>query len=386
MPIYATARLIRDLRASAGFSEKKRAQWVERLASLGLNNAGDAGAQVRARLERRVRQGAGGWMLRAVIAFEDAIASEDHAQFLRLKWCPDADRAALDATAQNMRWWSAVHPELAGGAADLVDYWPDEQVLLIAECPGRPLGAIESDAESGAAQLGAWFRRYALGHERYGNDVDPRLGATVRRDEAGRLWVKAQPLIEARLERAERAVDCMRRLEVRIPAKVWDTRDGEQVLAAHRDEQPAGFVHGDLKCGNVLVAADRVTVVDWWAAPCVSWPLTDIAHFAGSVWLEQSWLRPAIWGRFIDAYAPDGVDEASRATIALLARVSVLDYLAGRLRSSSARFLERGRVGRVLRDLNDPTRGIARFLARSTALRSVEGSRSDLPVAAGVDE
>lgn len=284
---------------------------------------------------------------------------------LRLKWCPDADPLALRATDENMRWWRARHPRLCGPLPELLDFWPDEQVLVMAECPGVPLSTCREAPERAVTSLGRWLREYAAVQPPYGEDLGPRLGATVTRAATPPLLVDAQPLLEQRLAAAERAAATMSSRGL-AEAKSWAAHlDLPAMRTALSAPQPAGFIHGDFKPGNVLIHARDFAVVDWWIAPCVSWPLTDVATFAGNLWLAGTEVSQRIWQCFAQGYFPRGLDAIHRQMVAGLASMMCLTFLARQMASPRRPNATRSRCACALRRYFDPASGVGAFVRKS---------------------
>ncbi|MCB9849904.1 MAG: phosphotransferase [Phycisphaerales bacterium] len=351
-PLHATFRLLRDARCSLRVPSTLRKRWSHRLAMLAEGLLDVPAHTLSVRFRPRVRVGAGGRMLRAIVTGGQRTLA------VRLKWCPGADPAALDATERNMRWWRAQHPQLCEPVADLLDYWPDDRVLVIAERRGEPLNTGGGDAPV-VSKIANWLRKYAEGDNTYGEDVSPLLLATVQRTAAGKLRVNARPLLEARIASASKSAANLVKRGFAFARDWRDHFDIDTLLRAHSAEQPAGFVHGDFKPGNVLVDGDDFAVIDWWIAPCVSWPLTDVATFAGAIWLDGTPKCQSLWRSFRDTYFPNDVNDVTRQTIDLLATCMCLGYLDRRAQSPGNRLIEQRRIAATLHRLRHPTTNIA---------------------------
>jgi len=340
--LAATARIIRDAATSAELTASMRRDWCERLRKFWSARWQTPPSGVVVRLGRRIRAGAGGRMVRAVV-----IAPGRHAA-LRLKWCPTADPAALEATAVNMRWWRAAHPDLAANVAELLDDWPDQRVLVMAECEGEPLSPRSAVPETVIVRLARWMRAYAYARRAPLAELKPRLGAAVSATAQGRLVVDARRLLATRAGTLARAADDLGAMGF-SKARTWPSRfpvDG--LLACFREPQRAGMIHGDFKPGNVLLDRDRFTIVDWWIAPCVSWPLTDVATFLGNLWLSASPDAQCIADTFAAEYFSTGIDPHTIRALDLMAGAMVMDYLSRRMRSPVGRCLERNRCARLI--------------------------------------
>jgi Ser/Thr protein kinase RdoA (MazF antagonist) len=347
-PIIASIRFLRDATCSLGVDRRRRARWLRRLQARAATYWDLPDNGVRVHLARYVRHGAGGRMLRA------EATTGNRRLALRLKWCPTADPAAMAATWHNLTWWRARHPDISPRAGEILDYWADERVLVLKACPGQPLDPAAADAASVVPQIAGWLRRYAEGHSRYDADIHPRLLATVTRDPDGRLWCDTGPLINTRLDAARRGAEQLAGWGHRS-ARKWDERfDATSLAGAFAAPQPAGFVHGDFKPANVLVADGQFTIIDWWIAPCVSWPLTDVATFAGSLLLDGSAQARHIWSVFAHHYFPNRPDEHTFRMIELLSAAHCVAYAARRMRGSARRAFDAQRIARLLDRVRDP--------------------------------
>lgn len=277
-----------------------------------------------------------------------------------LRWCPTADVHELQQTVERMRWWRGRHSGLCGPVADVLDCWHDERVLVLQGCAGAPLAKClrqwPSDGMNEAArELGRWLRDYAAGHAAYGADVEFCCGSESSRDSAsGRLSVDARQLLRRRLAMADAAARRLTEAGWRL-AKSWsggvDPASVEQLATGC---EPAGFVHGDLNLGNVLIAGSEFSLVDWWIAPRVSWPITDVAMLAGNLWLVGDEPHDAFWRSFATAYFGEAPCAVDAARIDLLARMMCIGLLDRKLAGGGlARLVERRWVGRTLSRLAD---------------------------------
>ncbi len=261
-----------------------------------------------------------------------------------LKWRPDAEPAALEESRDNMRWWRERHGHLAGPVPDLLGCWPGERLLAVEHRSGIPLSRAMRMGMSGDAigALGWWLREFAAGEAPYDATILPRLNAHARRRSDGRLEIDAAALLRIRVEHADRAADCLHTAGI-ARAALWRRRfDIPRTLHAYAQPVRAGFIHGDFKPDNVLVAADELSIIDWWTAPRVSWTLPDVAAFAGNLWLERD-RRAArrVWASFAGGYFCGALDGTTRGTIDLLATMMCLGHFA--------RTLTRGVGGTLLR-------------------------------------
>jgi hypothetical protein len=353
-PLQATAQILRNTAAGAEISADMRRRWHDRLRDFFASRWNATPQQTSVHISRRVHVGGGGRMLRALVRCGDRACG------LRVKWCPHADPAAVVASFANLRWWRGHFPQLATAVPETLDYWPDDRVLIIEERPGQPLGD-DSGPLDVVPRLARWMHAYANSPAPTDDAIDPRLGAAVQRGADNRLTVNVAPLLATRLDAAEEASQELQRLGVGEAAG-WKTRfDPENLFRTFAQPQPAGFVHGDFKPGNVLVTEVGFSIVDWWIAPCMSWPLTDIATFAGNLWLMNSPAARRIWDMFSRAYFPEGINADTARVLDFVGTALCLGYLARRMRHPACQLLERRRCSQLVQRLSGPATAIGRI-------------------------
>lgn len=341
--LHATAQLLRNTAAAAEITLDRRRRWAQRLRELFAQRWHTPGSTLTVRISRRPHAGAGGRLLRA------SVRNGQHACRLRLKWCPQADAAQLRITLENQRWWRQCYPHLSAPVPELLDAWLDDRVLVLEERPGWTVGD-EHTPLAVVGRLAAWMRGYAFALPT-GDGLASRLGSAVTRGADGALAVRTAELLAVRIEAATRAADALCALGFHQAAqwgRRFDLPAGEALASGTAD---AGFVHGDFKPGNVLVTERNFAIIDWWIAPCVSWPLTDVASFAGNLWLIGTPSARSIWRAFALGYFPEGVDEVTARRIDLIATAMCLGYLARRARHPACHLLERRRCGQALERL-----------------------------------
>lgn len=256
-----------------------------------------------------------------------------------IKWCPHADPRALDQSMQHMRWWSKNFPQLAQSIPKLMDHWPHERVLLIEGVEGVPVGeALEDDCvrlQLGVRSLARWHRGYAeVGNGDF-TEMPTMLGSEVHRTSAGQLHVRADRLIEERIALAAEAAYQLS-LSGCKEARQWSDRyDLSGIVSKFSSGVNAGFIHGDFKPDNVLIDGDSFSVIDWWTAPRVSWPLTDVAVFAANLWMDPR-REPAdqVWQTFVEERFEGNIQSVDRQAIDVLATMTCLQYLAYRCKTT----------------------------------------------------
>ena len=203
-----------------------------------------------------------------------------------------------------------------------------------------PAPRTASDLDDHTTRLGEWLRAFTDGNPEYGADIEPLLGMQARRREDGQLTVNARRLLEQRIERGRQAAYALGRGS-QTYARSWADRfDLDAIVAAFGDQEPAGFIHGDMKPGNILVHNGNLKVIDWWATPRVSWPLSDVATFAGNLRLYgQCPAAERAWRCFARAYYPAGPDERTMQAIDLVASIMCLTVMAEKPRPALLRKL-----------------------------------------------
>lgn len=362
MPALSTSlRFARDLHASSKLMGVNRRMWIARIAEASSQYWPTLGKASRVHISRRVRAGREGYLVRGKATHGTV------EQTFWIKWSPRANPQDQAQTIERMNWWRSAHSELTAPVPRILDHWPDQAVLLIEGRPGKPLsrimlrpGAAHTQAAAKSAhRLGRWLRSYADGHGTYAADVTPLLGDQVERTAGGRLIIDARRLLESRIQRAQQAAAALSRRGM-VAARQWQQRvEVSAAFYAIHDHEPAGFVHGDMKPENVLARGRQIAVIDWWAAPRVSWPLTDVACMAANLWLMQDRRASAVWRAFASAYFGNQPDIATQRIIELLAVSICLDFFASGLNHVIGRITAEQRWGKLIKKLVDPHTSVA---------------------------
>lgn len=346
----------------------RRKRWRSRLQRCGPALWPEIHARSTVGLHRRVkRRGAN------CIVFGEARDRNTRVPFC-IKFMPGADRGDLELTAQRLSWWRAHHPEQADRVPRIIASWPDERVIVMTQESGVPLGhhlrwspirkLFRADAEKrldrcGCA-LGAWLRRFAAGRPPYDDSIQPMLGQRSSLNVDGRLTVDARRLLGSRIEQGHRAAHTLERAGVRS-ARNWSARFClDSIERSVSEEEPAGFVHGDVKPDNVLVGRKGFSLIDWWATPRVSWPLTDLANFAGNLRLGgESAGAARLWQSLLQGYFEKRPDDQTLTTIDLVSFILCLAHSAACVEDKRSRlaFVRGGR--RSLADLSASHRQMA---------------------------
>ncbi len=177
-----------------------------------------------------------------------------------------------------------------------IDYLPDIGVLVMERVEGRPLAGLDLSNRAlveGATRLVASLHRC---------DARP----STRRD-----WTRVVRSVARKADRVAGIMPQFADVFREVAEALGSTRPEDQELAP---------CHGDFSPQNVLVAADRVTLIDWDRFQLAD-PARDIAYMGawGWVWrLRQG--RPADWSMLelvVGAY------DSLRARASVRARVGV---------------------------------------------------------------
>lgn len=331
--LQSTLKLARDVRATALVKQVQRRRWMALLSAKRAIYWPDADSGADIELDRRVRSGAGGYMVRGTIGTDAQPTS------FWIKWCPDADPRAPEQTIRHMRWWTSRYPQLARSVPNLIDYWPEENALLIEGVNGVPVGQLlNQDAPhlpEAIREVARWHRAYSEIGDADVTEIDTLIGSEVFNTHEGELHVRADRLIESRIALASEAAYQLS-LSGCKKARQWSDRyDISRAVSYFASDVPAGYVHGDFKPDNILVDGKSFSVIDWWTAPRISWPLCDVAVFAANLWMDpRRDAADAVWQAFVQARYPDGIDSYTQYGIDILATMTCLQYLASRCKTT----------------------------------------------------
>ena len=336
-PFRSMHRLARDVWVNLQITPKRRQRWAQWLASrIRASDAGEPGKRA-VRIDRWFRWGLGGSGARFVAT--EAIDTETSCGTFWVKWCPEADPHEFEISSLRMRRWRELHPQLANRVPHVVDYSPDERLLVMERRPGKPLSRLwwecvenqhrAADLATCVTKVGEWLREFSRGQTRYGPAIVPLIGEHGRLNDDHQLRVNGRRQIECRLQQADKAVHQLVNGGLTI-AKRWSDRfDLGAITASFSTDEPGGFMHGDMKPDNVLIDGDQFSVIDWWAAPCVGWPLPDAAVFAAAITaLAPAPLRDTLRSCFLTAYLSEDNDERTMQAIDLIGTIWILRMAA----------------------------------------------------------
>ena len=310
------------------------------------------------RLGRRIQQHG-----TTAIAFGEARDRDARFPFC-IKAVPGADPQDFELTAQRLTWWHRHHPALSAHVPRIIASWPDERAMVMTREAGVPLGRHlgrsplrktvfkDKKIEPYGLAFGAWLHRFSVGRPPYGSDVRPMLGQRARLSPDGSLAVDAKGLLSNRIEQGHRAAHTLKQAGLRYRTD-WSARFClNSIERSVSETQPGGFVHGDVKPDNILVSGDHCALIDWWATPRVSWPITDLANFAGNLRLDgKSAAGTRLWESLLRGYFDTPPDQHTLATIELFSSILCLTYSAACVASKPSRFAVVRRGRRFLADV-----------------------------------
>lgn len=322
----------------------RKERWRIRIQEAWLTYWPKLGSRAAVKMDRRARQRNG-----THVFYGRIIANRTNQPFC-IKWVPGADPKDLELTETRLDWWHAHHVVLGSRVPRIIACWPDECALLMTQSVGIPFGRYlrwpscpilsrtRKRLDRFGAAFGEWLRAFASGTPPYAKDVQPLLGQNARRKSDGSLTVDAQRLLVDRIEQGHRAAHSLAQAGVRA-ARNWSERfDLCALERAFTKHEPAGFVHGDVKPDNLLVSESDFSLIDWWATPRVSWPLTDVANFAGNLRLYgESPGATRLWNSFRQGYFATVPDERSRKAIELISSILCMAYYAARIGRRASR-------------------------------------------------
>ena len=362
-----TLRLARDLGAGSLIGRHRR-RWAAMVRDRCARWWPGIAGSIDVRLDLRPRTSPTGLMLHGVVS-----GSDSQREFW-IKWRPASDPVAMANTIAFMDWWRAEHPRLAPAAAEMLDHWPDESVLIVQACAGRTLGRTIAEIASPASQekmhivtlgvrrLGRWLKAFGAGSDRYGPDITPLLGDQITRADDGTMTVDVPALLEQRLKRTQVAAQRLAAAGLTDAVHWLDRHSPEDVIGSFGRNERAGFIHGDLNHDNVLVDGDDFHVIDWWAAPRVSWSLPDVATLAANLWLlEDCPHAGAVWWAFQEVYFDTTEDERTTRCVDFLGTMMCVQLLASKVSSGHLQSaVDRRWCRRTLSRLVDPRTMIGR--------------------------
>ena len=285
-----------------------------------------------------------------------------------IKWSPALEPAYLDKSHRRMSWWQRRHPEQWHSVGGLIEYWPDEQVLIYEGRVGRRLDTFLHGDDSATIKrvygaFGDWLREFADGGGNYGADIEPLLDDQARLTAKGGLVVSAREKVECRLETARRHERDLKQAGFGQAGRWADRFDFDDLLGTVSNAEAGGFIHGDVKPENVLVNADQTALIDWGAAPRVSWPVQDVAGFAASLWFQSESAAARLgWRSFAEHYYRAGINETTRRILDLLGTILCLSFLRQRAcRRGVRKLVSRNWCRRNLERLIDPRMVVGDF-------------------------